>query len=269
MEVSSEQSGQDVAPEKAFGSPKRNVPEASRRAPKIAADSGGAVKRRVEPRTGSTAGAGSAASRRSGSVGASASSVSAPRRNSTGGLSQKMSISAGGRKSGAESVGGGKSGVSSASEPIRKSLPELRRNSVASSRAGAAGNPVAASLVGSGSRTSGVSKAEVARKPVSKPALSGSSSASSATRRISSLSMDSTASSGGSARRTVSRVSSPTVSSGLKTGSLSTSQDRASALSGRRKGGTPDSRDSRFIVLPQVEIKANDELVSFEIMIAF
>ncbi|WVZ21290.1 hypothetical protein V8G54_008612 [Vigna mungo] len=260
MEVSSEPSGEDVVPEKPLSSPKKSVPEASRRAAKTAAEPGGAAKRKVESRTGSSAGVGTVAARRSGLIGGSAGSVSAPRRNSTGGLSQKSSISVAGRKAGAESVAGGKSSVSSASEPIRKSLPELRRNSVTSSRAGAAANPVAASPVGSASRTSGTSKAEVARKPVSKLALSGSGSASSVSRRISSSSVDSTASSGGSARRTVSRVSSPTVSSGLKAGSLSTSQDRASALSGRRKGGTPDSRDSKFIALPHVEIKANDDL---------
>ncbi|XP_047148992.1 187-kDa microtubule-associated protein AIR9 isoform X1 [Vigna umbellata] len=260
MDVSSEPSGEDVAPEKPLSSSKKSVPEVSKRAAKTAAEPGGAAKRKVEPRTGSSAGAGTVAARRSGLIGGSASSVSALRRNSTGGLSQKSSISVAGRKASAESVGGGKSSVSSASEPIRKSLPELRRNSVTSSRAGAAANPVAASPVGSASRTSGTSKAEVARKPVSKLALSGSGSASSVSRRISSSSVDSTASSGGSARRTVSRVSSPTVSSGLKAGSLSTSQDRASALSGRRKGGTPDSRDSKFIALPHVEIKANDDL---------
>ncbi|CAJ1975658.1 unnamed protein product [Sphenostylis stenocarpa] len=256
MEVSSEQSGEGVASEKPLSSPKKNVPEASRRAAKAAADPGGAAKRKIEPRSGSSTGSGAVPARRSGSIGGSASSVTAPRRNSTGGLSQKSSISAGGRKADSESVAGGKSSVSSANEPVRKSLPELQRGSVTSSRAGAAAKPAAVSLVDSASKSARVRKAEVARKP----ALSASASASSVSRRISSSSMDSTASSGGSTRRTVSRVSSPTVSSGLKAGSLSMSQDRASVLSGRRKGGTPDSRDSRFIVLPHVEIKANDDL---------
>ncbi|KAH1042122.1 hypothetical protein GLYMA_09G084500v4 [Glycine max] len=259
MEVSSEQSGEGVTLEKLQSSLKKNVPEASRRAAKTVAEPGGSVsaKRRVEPRTGSV----TAATKRSGSIGGSSSVVTAPRRNSTGGLSQKASISDGRRKTGTESAAGARSGASSVGELVRSSLPELRLISVNSSRV--AVKPAVASLAGSASRTSGASKAEVAKKPVtvSKPALSASSSASSVSRRIGSSSVDSTASSGGSARRTVSRVSSPTVSSGLKAGSLSTSQDRtSSSLSGRRKGGTADSRDSRFIVLPQVEIKANDDL---------
>ncbi|RDX87862.1 187-kDa microtubule-associated protein, partial [Mucuna pruriens] len=264
MEVSSEQSGEDMTPEKPESSPKKNVPEVARRAAKTAADSGGSVsaKRKVEPRSGSGSGAGSGtvATKRSSSISGSGSSVSAPRRNSTGGLLQKASISDGRRKIVADSSAGAKSSASSATEPARRSLPELRRSSVTSSRAGVAAKPGAASPAGSASRTSGASKVEVAKKPVSKPTLSASASASSLSRRISSSSVDSTGSSGGSARRTVSRVSSPTVSSGLRAGSLSTSLDRTSALSGRRKGGTPDSRESRFIVLPQVEIKANDDL---------
>nr|KYP38707.1 hypothetical protein KK1_040034 [Cajanus cajan] len=232
MEVSSEQSGEEVTPETLRSPSSKNIPEVSRRAAKTAAEPGGSVsaKRKVEPRSGSGTGS-VAATRRSGSIGGSASAVSAPRRNSTGGLLQKASISDGRRKTGGDSAAGAKSGASSAAEPARRSLPELRRISV-----------------------------EVAKKPVSKPALSASVSALSVSRRISSSSVDSTGSSGGSGRRAVSRVSSPTVSSGLKAGSLSTSQDRTSALSGRRRGGTPDSRDSRFIVLPQIEIKANDDL---------
>lgn len=259
MEVSSEKSGDGVASEKLQSSPKKNLSEGLRRAARTAAEPSGSVsvKRKVELRTRS--GTGSVAPRRSGSIGGSASAVSAPRRNSTGGLLQKESISDGRRKTVAESSAGAKSGASSATEPVRRSLPELRRSSLTSSRAA---KTVATSPAGSALRTSGASKVEVAKKTVSKPALSASASVSSlsSSRRISSSSVDSTASSVSSARRTVSRVSSPTVSSGLKAGSLSTLQDRTSALSGRRKGGTPDSRDSRFIVLPQVDIKASDEL---------
>ncbi|TKY72978.1 187-kDa microtubule-associated protein AIR9 [Spatholobus suberectus] len=236
MEVSSEQSGEDVAPEKPQSSPKKNVSEASRRAARTASDSGGSVsaKRKVEPRTGlgTGSGSGSVATKRSGSIGGSASAVSAPRRSSTGGLLQKASISDGRRKTGSDSSAGAKSGASSATEPARRSLPELQAqflNFFACRRCG----KVDCGLAG------GLGFEDF---------------------RCDSSSVDSTGSSGSSARRTVSRVSSPTVSSGLKAGSLSTSQDRTSALSGRRKGGTPDSRDSRFIVLPQVEIKGNDDL---------
>uniref|UniRef100_A0A0R0GCQ2 Uncharacterized protein n=1 Tax=Glycine max TaxID=3847 RepID=A0A0R0GCQ2_SOYBN len=256
MEVSSEKSGEDVAPEMLQSSPKKNVPEASRRAAKTVADGPVSAKRKVEPRTGSV----TAATKRSGSIGGSASAGSAPRRNSTGGLSQKASISDGRRKTGAESAAGARSGASSGSEPVRRSLPELRRSSVTSSRVAVKPAVASPAAPASASRTSVASKVEVAKKPVSKPALSALTSASSLSRRIGSSSVDSTASSSGSARRTVSRVSSPTVSSGLKAGYLSTSQDRTSAMSGRRKGSTADSRDSRFIVLPQVEIKANDDL---------
>ncbi|KAL2327482.1 hypothetical protein Fmac_020909 [Flemingia macrophylla] len=245
MEISSEQSGEEVTPERPQSPLRKNVPEVSRRASKMA----GSVS--AKGKIGS--GAGSVAARRSGSIGGSAGSVPVPRRNSTGGLLQKASISDGRRKAGADSAAGAKSSASTATEPARRSLPELRRSSASSSRAGIGAKPAAGSA--------GATKVEVARKPatVSKPALSASGS--SLSRRVGSSSVDSTASSGGgSARRTVSRVSSPTVSSGLKAGSLSTSQDRTSALSGRRKGGTPDSRDSRFVVLPQIEIKANDDL---------
>ncbi|XP_027366103.1 187-kDa microtubule-associated protein AIR9 isoform X1 [Abrus precatorius] len=256
MEVSSEQS-EDVKPENPPSPAKKNGSEVAKRALKTAADTGGSVsaRKRAEPKNHS----GSVATKRSGSIGSSASSVTAPRRNSTGGLLQKSSISDGRRKSGADSAVGSKSSASSATEPARRSLPELRRSSISSSRSGVAAK---SSPVGASSRTSvasGVSKVEVAKRPVSKPALSVSVSSSS--RRVSSSSADSTASGGGSARRTVSSsVRSPTVSSGLRTASLSSSLDRGSALSGRRKGATADSRDSRFIVLPQVEIKANDDL---------
>ncbi|KAM1363727.1 hypothetical protein ACFX15_028073 [Malus domestica] len=68
-------------------------------------------------------------------------------------------------------------------------------------------------------------------------------------------------------RKSASKLSSssartPTVTSGLKTGSLSSSLDRSSSLSGRKKTTTHESWDSRFIVLQQVEIKASDDLLS-------
>ncbi|KAK7328506.1 hypothetical protein VNO77_22615 [Canavalia gladiata] len=264
MEGSSEQS-EDVAAENPQ-SPLKNATEGAKRAVKTTADSGGSVsaRKRIEPKngSGSVAVSGSVATKRSSSIGGSASSVSGPRRNSTGGLHRKPSISDGRRKTSADSAASTKSTASSATEPARRSLPELRRSSLTSSGAGVMSKPTAASRANMGSRTSVASRASKGEvvKPASKPTLSVS--ASSLSRRVSSSSVDSTGSSVGSARKTVSSsMRSPTVSSGLRsTGSLSSSQDRSSALSGRRKGATPDSRDSRFIVLPQVEIKANDDL---------
>lgn len=217
------------------------------------------ARKKVEPRNVSG----------SGSIG---SSTAAPRRNSTGGLGQRPSssiTSEGRRKNVTESgtAAATKSASSSAvvTEPVRRSLPELRRSSITATK------PVAASPVGLGSRTAAASKVEVAKKPLSKPALSASSMASSS-RRVGSLAVD--GSGGGSARKTVPKVSSPStarsspsVSGGLRAGSLSSSSDRSSGVSGRRKvATTPDIRNSRFIVLPQIEIKASDDLVSFVIM---
>lgn len=217
------------------------------------------ARKKVEPRNVSG----------SGSIG---SSTAAPRRNSTGGLGQRSSssiTSEGRRKNVTESgtAAATKSASSSAvvTEPVRRSLPELRRSSITATK------PVAASPVGLGSRTAAASKVEVAKKPLSKPALSASSMASSS-RRVGSLAVD--GSGGGSARKTVPKVSSPStarsspsVSGGLRAGSLSSSSDRSSGVSGRRKvATTPDIRNSRFIVLPQIEIKASDDLVSFVIM---
>lgn len=248
---------------------KKKSPESVKGTVKTASIGSVSTRKKVEPRNGSDSGSGT---KKSGSIGYSASS--APRRNSTGGLAQRSSISSDARSKTAAAIKPASSSSSSAAaEPVRRSLPELRRSSVTSSHAGVAGKKVAASPVAFGSRmptVSGASKAEVAKKPLSKPALSVSASSSS--RKIGSSSVD--VSGGGiSSRKTVSRVSSPSssarspaVSSRLRAGSLSSSSDRSSGLSGRRRVGTPDSRDSRFIVLPQIEIKANDDLVSFVII---
>ncbi|GMY38055.1 microtubule-associated protein [Fagus crenata] len=195
-----------------------------------------------------------------------ANAIPAARRNSTGGLPEK-------RQSNAGLLAGKKTASPSSSESVRQSLPEPRRSSLpsvvnkASTRASVSETrkSIPVSPVGRSSKTtptgSNVSKQETVRKSLVKPALSVSSSLSS--RRITSTSLDSSGSSG--IRRTVSKLSSPSsrspsISSGLRGGSLSTSLDRSSSLSGRRKVGTPDSRDSRFIVLPQVEIKAGDDV---------
>ena len=197
----------------------------------------------------------------------------AARRNSTGGLPEK-------RQSNAGSVAGRKTSSVSGLEPVRQPVPEPRRSSLPSvvNRASSTRSSVPetrksipvspASRVSKTTPTgSNVSKQESVRRSLVKPALSASST-SSASRRITSTSLDSSGSSG--IRRSVSKLSSPsssrspTVSSGLRGGSLSMSLDRSASLSGRRKVGTrtPESRDSRFVVLPQVEVKAGDDVVS-------
>ncbi|KAF3775050.1 microtubule-associated protein [Nymphaea thermarum] len=56
-------------------------------------------------------------------------------------------------------------------------------------------------------------------------------------------------------------ATSPTVNSGSKARSSSSSVEKgSSATSARRNVSTPDSRDSRFIVLPQVETKVGDDV---------
>jgi hypothetical protein len=197
----------------------------------------------------------------------SSNAVPVARRNSTGGLPER-------RQSNAGSVAGKKTASPSGSEPVRRSLPEHRRSSLppvvakASTRTSVSDTSrksVPVSPVGRSLKTStgsDITKQESVRKSSVRPASSVSSSFS---RRITSTSLDSSGSSG--IRKTVSKLSSPSarspsVSSGLRAGSLSSSLDRSSSLSGRRKTGTPESRDSRFIVLPQVEIKAGDDVVS-------
>ncbi|XP_050872526.1 187-kDa microtubule-associated protein AIR9 isoform X1 [Lathyrus oleraceus] len=213
-------------------------------------------RKRVEARNITDSGS---VTKRSGSGPVSSSSV--PRRNSTGGLAQRssLSLSSDGRTRATirdKTVSSSSASTSSVTEQVRRSLPEIRRSSISALHAG---KPVAASPVGS-------SKTEVVKRPLSKPALSVSAFSSS--RRVGSSTGDvSGGGTGGSVRKSVAKVSSPsmsarspTVSGGLRAGSLSSSSDRSSSLSGRRKLGTPDSRNSRFIILPQIEVKANDDL---------
>lgn len=207
----------------------------------------------------------SSASRTSGSV-------SVTRRNSTGGFHEKQSTSLMKQKQDATvSTAAGKRPSSSLSDPVRRSLPELRRSSLppVSSRitprssVSAVRSSVPVSPVATSPRTSSTSDST---KPDSLKRTSMRSSLSSASsgKRVPSTSLDSTGSSS-SVRKSVAKVSMPSarsssVSSGSKSGSLATSTDRNSVLSGRRKAGTPESRDSRLIMLPQIEIKAGDDV---------
>lgn len=195
-------------------------------------------------------------------------SVPATRRNSTGGLAQKTSA----LKSNVGTAGGKKDASPSAPGAVRRSLPELRRTSLPSvvtkptaSRASVSNTKgaVVESPVGRGSRTT--TGAEGTKQGTTKQsAVKGAVPASSpSVRRVASTSVDSMGS--GGTRKTVSRVSSPSArtpssSSGLKTGSLSSSLDRSSTLSGRRRMMTPDSKDSKFMMLPHVELKASDDV---------
>ncbi|CAM0905321.1 unnamed protein product [Alopecurus aequalis] len=56
------------------------------------------------------------------------------------------------------------------------------------------------------------------------------------------------------------RSSSVTSSATKKFGSQTSSGDKGSSVSSRRKSSTAASRDSRFMMLPQVDLKASDEL---------
>ncbi|KAI3455940.1 hypothetical protein Pfo_012603 [Paulownia fortunei] len=206
----------------------------------------------------------SSASRTSGSV-------PMTRRSSTGGLPEKQPIAVTKRQSGDIGLAVGKRTSSLASEPLRKSLPEIRRSSVSSIGA----KPAIRQSISETRKLVPISPvAKTPRTPTSsdsskqdsskKTSFRSSQLSVSSIKRISSPSLDSTGSSS-SVRKSVAKVSplstrSPTISTGSKSGSLSTSLDRSSSLYGRKKVGTPESRDSRLIMLPQVEVKAGDDV---------
>ncbi|KAL5977389.1 hypothetical protein ACLOJK_021735 [Asimina triloba] len=199
----------------------------------------------------------------------SSSAASLKRRNSTGGVLEKKSNSLPKQEDGAKllaekritrSVLG--QSFQSLTESRRASLPSVNAKTPSRTSSSDAKKPSAVSPATRDSRTSSrseINKPDTARKSAVKPSLSVSAS-----KRVPSSSLDSSSSS--SLRRTVSKVSSPlarspSITSGSKFGSLSSSVDRgSSSLSGRRKASTPDSRDSRFMMLPQVETKAGDDV---------
>ncbi|XAR72534.1 hypothetical protein NMG60_11019208 [Bertholletia excelsa] len=196
-------------------------------------------------------------------------SVPSTRRNSTGGLPEKQPISVAKRSTGVNSVASKKTSAL-ASDPLRRSLPEIRRSSlpsvatkpwnhtsVSATRKSAPSAPVTRT-----SRTLSIS--DVGKQnSMKKSAEKTSSLSSTSSKRVPSGSLESTASS--TTRKVVTKISSlsprsPSVSNGSKGGSLSSSTNRSSGLSGRRKVATPESRDSRLIMLPQIEIKASDDV---------
>lgn len=183
------------------------------------------------------------------------------RRSSTGGLPEKQPMVIIKRQTTENGVAGGKGSSSLASEPLRKSLPELRsrtassigakpaiRQSISETRKSIPISPAARSP-----RTPASSESSK-QDSMKKISVRLSQSSVSSVKKVSSPSLDG---SGGSS--TIRK--SPTISSGSKSGSLSTSLDRSYSLSGRKKVGTPESRDSRLIMLPQVEVKASDDVV--------
>ncbi|ESQ52069.1 hypothetical protein EUTSA_v10016130mg [Eutrema salsugineum] len=186
------------------------------------------------------------------------------RRNSTGGVTEKST--------GATKILPKRMSTASVTDPVRRSLPELRKSSVSSLSAKTVSK---ASLpegkksipVSPGGRSSTKSTGSSLSKPESSARSAMNVSVSS--KRAPSSSVDSSGSRTSSGRahstltsgRTVSKVSSPSsVSSGIRSKSLSTPLDRSSNFSGRKKTATPESRDSRLIILPKVEVKAGDDM---------
>lgn len=241
-------------------------------APIKGTDSIGTSRRKIETKSGIDSSVNQTRSKLARPTLSSASRTSAPvaRRSSTGGLPEKQPMVITKRES---SENGGKRSSSLASEPLRKSLPELRKSTLSSI---GARPPIKQSI--SETRKS-IPISPAARSPRT-PASSESSKQDSLKRnsmkssplsvssvkKVSSPLLDSSGSSS-SIRKSVAKVSpisarSPTISSGPRSGSLSTSLDRSSSsLLGRKKVGTPESRDSRLIMLPQVEVKAGDDVV--------
>ncbi|XP_072986679.1 187-kDa microtubule-associated protein AIR9 [Typha latifolia] len=185
--------------------------------------------------------------------------ASLQRRNSIGGLAEKKPSAA--LKKQENGAADGKKVSSSVSDPLKKSTPESRRSSLASvtSKSLASVTRVETKKASPVSRLSSSTdsvKSETMKKTSIKPALA-------VTKKVPSSSVDSS-NSRNSLRRASSSVSSPSlrspsVTSSSKLGSSPSSFGRSS-LSSRKKTSTADSRDSRFMMLPQVDVKAGDEL---------
>ncbi|KAF9588966.1 hypothetical protein IFM89_017645 [Coptis chinensis] len=189
------------------------------------------------------------------------------RRSSTGGIVGKQSVSDKKIDNAASVVGKKTTTLDSDSvkrssvEPRRASLPSLSTRTVSKANVSETKkqSPVSPlTRTSSSLSSSDVSRKGLVRKPSLRESMSGSTP-----KKLSSSSLDSSSSS--TLRKTGSKVNSPSprspsISSSSKFSSLSSSVDRGSTLSSRRKGSTPESRDSRFIVLPQVETKAGDDV---------
>ncbi|GMH20814.1 hypothetical protein Nepgr_022656 [Nepenthes gracilis] len=200
--------------------------------------------------------------------------VPTTRRNSTGGLAEKQSFPTGKLENSVASLGSKKTSPASP-VPVRRSLPDPRKSLLLSAATKQAKKSGPGSTGATTSRTpegSGVSGNESNKTPTFTQSTVSSS------RKASYSSSDSTASS--TVKRAVSKLASPSGTSGpksraklssnsarslsistaSKSGSLSSSLDMSSNKVGRKKLANPDSRDSRFIILPQVEVKAGDDV---------
>ncbi|XP_068657633.1 187-kDa microtubule-associated protein AIR9-like isoform X2 [Aristolochia californica] len=227
-----------------------------------------ASKRRVEASTvsGSSASTLKSAAGTKSSPSSNATS-SLTRRNSAGGVLEKQRV--------ALAKPGTNGSIAQADKLVTRSRPnseaktDSRRASLPSSlsKASTAGASVEVKKPSPASASTGSSatslKSEISTLDSTKKTSIKSSISVSTTRRIPSSSLDSSGSS--SLKRIVSKIASPSacspsVTSSLKLSSLSSSVDRGSSLSGRRKTLTPDSRESRFMMLPQVEVKAGDDV---------
>lgn len=102
--------------------------------------------------------------------------------------------------------------------------------------------------------------ADLARKPGVK------ASPTSTLKKVQSKTESSNGSSG-STRRVASNASSvPSPRSVTSNATKKLGTQTSSAMSNRRKSSTADSRDSRFMMLPQVDLKASDEVVSVTLL---
>ncbi|KAL9252679.1 187-kDa microtubule-associated protein AIR9-like protein [Drosera capensis] len=203
----------------------------------------------------------------------------ATRRNSTGGLMEKQAVAADTEQiNSVASVGIKKSSPSLGA--VRRTLPEaggssLRSSSTKEARKPSSVFPDTATPVTPTS--SAINDKDLSRQP------SFSRSTFSSSLKASSISSESTACS--ISKRVASKLSSPSaqtpspkiapksrtklpsnsassasLSSELKKGSLSSPLDRSCSAPSRKKPTTPESRDSRFIMLPQVEVKGGDDV---------
>ncbi|XP_010923670.1 187-kDa microtubule-associated protein AIR9 isoform X1 [Elaeis guineensis] len=194
----------------------------------------------------------------------SSSAASLHRRNSTGGMAEKHPVSSPKRQENGGAIDGKKISPS-ISDPGKRSNTETRRSSLPSVSSKAPASVTRSetkkspTISHSTSTMSDSGRAGSTRKLSVRPSPSVSSS-----KRVPTSPVESS-NGRSSLRRAASNISSPSarspsVSSSFKLGSMSSSVDRGSSLSARRKASTPESRDSRLIMLPQVDVKAGDEL---------
>ncbi|XP_042465469.1 187-kDa microtubule-associated protein AIR9 isoform X3 [Zingiber officinale] len=184
------------------------------------------------------------------------------RRNSTGDILPTRPSSASKLKeNGAEN---GKKIVPSVSDPGKRSSLENRRMSLPSVYSKvpvsvARSETIKSSPVSRLSLKSDVSKTDVVRKTSTKPPVPAS-----VARRVTSSSVD-----GSIGHNSLTKVTSntspsaahsPSATGNFKQRSMSSSVGRVSSSSSRKKTSALEGRDSRFMMLPQVDVKAGDEL---------